>query len=195
MKEKSQQMFWWFLSATLIWFWKHYIPLSLEFPNKWNYADFVRPGPFSIWLYLTHFYIWKSFSDKKQKFPDLSAASRHQTFENETELRKKVRVCVCKIVYVFTTLSSNDIPQEVWGGLLTMKTIQFIWIAAYLSVCLPPYIHIKFSLSSKRKREKTFFFISELTLRIPRIKLKALDLSKCIINLIHKCDFQGWWCT
>ena len=46
-----------------------------------------------MWLYLTHFYIWKSFPDKKQKFPDLSAASRHQTFLNETELRK-MNVCV-----------------------------------------------------------------------------------------------------
>ena len=155
-KKKHKFYVWWFLSASLIWFWKQYIPLSLEFPNKWNYADFVRPGPFSIWLYLTHFYIWKSFPDKKQKFPDLSAASRHQTFENETELRNKIKVCVCKIMHVFTTLSSNDIPQEVRGG-LTMKAIQFIWIAAYLSVCLPPNIHIKFSLSSKRKRAKTFF--------------------------------------
>ena len=86
-------------------------PRSLEFPNKWNYADFVRPGPFSMWLYLTHFYIWKSFPDKKQKFPDQSAASRHQTFLNETELRK-MKVCVLKIIIYFSSQYQMTSPMR-----------------------------------------------------------------------------------
>ena len=113
--KRTDFVFRWFLSATLIWFWKHYILLlPLEFPNKWNYADFVRPGPFSMWLYLTHFYIWKSFPDKKQKFPDLSAASHHQTFSNETKLRNKVNN-VCKYsnnVLLQYQMTSPQRPRE-----------------------------------------------------------------------------------